>query len=526
MIYIKSFKNYEEFKEIFAVREMEDGRKVRRNKILLACLKNRKLLHWWLTEREACKQNGESVPTTEDYLCATEMGTLKNFIKKSILTQLPRKSEFSFRGIDLMDYEMWSTKYAIDNGGLCEDDDSTAVRYRNMEMDGKVFKMKAGKFISKIMEESCIHDIIPEQMKRWISEEFAMEWQCHAAKELKNNEYTLHVNDDFWRIYSSNECEGDFGSCMTDENQYEFYENAINAKAAYITNADDKIVARCIVYQDVRDENGNHYRLAERQYATDQDNVLKQTLVNKLIEAGEIDGYKRVGVDCHNNRGFVANDGSPMSNLRLRIDCHLENGDTLSYQDSFVYFNAGGVAYNYEPTYYDSMLNTTDSTYHRDSVYSEWYDRGINADNAVRDEYYNDWMYDDDSCTIYYRGDRLTSNGNRICDNGDFHYSRDEDCYIHWEECEYVEEYDDYYLSDNCVTDIDGVTRLPTDCRYSSALHKYIYFDDAEWSEYDEDWTDQYHAFISDITGKTYCYEDSMREDEEKFKAEHDGLTA
>lgn len=524
MIYIKSFKNYEEFKEIFAVREMEDGRKVRRNKILLACLKNRKLLHWWLAEREACKQNGESVPATEDYLCATEMGTLKNFIKKSILTQLPHTSPI--KPIDLMDYEMWSARYAIDNGGLCEDGDSTAVRYRNMEMNGKVFKMKAGKFISKILEESCICGIIPEQMKRWISEEFAVEWQCYAAKKLESGKYTLHVDYDFWRIYDSEKCEGNFGSCMTDENQYEFYENAIDAKAAYITNADDMIVARCIVYQDVRDEDGNYYRLAERQYSTDQNNVLKQTLVDKLIEAGEIDGYKRVGVDCHNNRGFVANDGSSMSELELRIDCHLENGDTLSYQDSFVYYDGNGTAYNYEPASYCGRLDKTDSTYCASSVYSEWYDRYIDEDNAVHDEYYDDWIRDVDSCTIYYCGDRLTSNEDRIIDSDDFHFSRHEDCYIHWQECDYIEEYDDYYLSDDCVNDIDGVTRLKKDCKYSDALDEYIYEDDAMWSEYDEDWTDQYHAFISDITGKTYCYEDSMKEDEEKFKAEHDGLTA
>lgn len=525
MIYIKSFKNYEEFKEIFAVREMEDGRKVRRNKILLACLKDRKLLHWWLAEREAYCPNGGSIPAAEDYLCATEMGTLKNFIKEFILSLSPRTDKLPINLIRLMDYNMSSAIYAIDNGGLCEDGDSTAVRYKNMEMDGKVFKMKAGKFISKIMEESCIHDIIPEQMKRWISEEFAVEWQVYAAKKLEDGKFTLHVNDDFWRIYDSNLCEGDFGSCMTDENQYEFYENAINAKAAYITNVNDMIVARCIVYQDVRDENGKHYRLAERQYSTNQDNVLKQTLVNKLIEAGEIDGYKRVGVDCHNNRGFVANDGSSMSNLRLRIECHLEAGDTLSYQDSFVYYS-DGTAYNFEPAHYADRLDKTNSTFQGIYVYSEWYGRDIDEDDAARDEYYDDWMYNDDCCIIYFRGDRLTSNEGRIENNGRFYYSMHEDCYIYDTECEYVEEYDDYYLSDDCVHDIDNETRLKRDCKYSGALDEYIYNDYAKWSGYDQDWTDQYHAFVSDITGETYCYEDSMKEDEEKFKAEHDGLTA
>lgn len=48
MIYIKSFKNYDEFKKIFAIVEHGNGVKSRKNKILLAWLKDRKFLHRWL----------------------------------------------------------------------------------------------------------------------------------------------------------------------------------------------------------------------------------------------------------------------------------------------------------------------------------------------------------------------------------------------------------------------------------------------------------------------------------------------
>lgn len=44
MLYIKSFSNYEEFSQLFGVREF-NGCKSRNNKILLALLKDKELLH-------------------------------------------------------------------------------------------------------------------------------------------------------------------------------------------------------------------------------------------------------------------------------------------------------------------------------------------------------------------------------------------------------------------------------------------------------------------------------------------------
>ena len=70
-------------------------------------------------------------------------------------------------------------------------------------------------------------------------------------------------------------------------------------------------------------------RLAERQYATDGSDQLKRQLVMALIDAGEIDGYKRVGAGCGDNRAFVDNNGNPLESTDLWISCSLERGDTL-----------------------------------------------------------------------------------------------------------------------------------------------------------------------------------------------------
>ena len=138
---------------------------------------------------------------------------------------------------------------------------------------------------------------------------------------------------------------------------FSFYENAVDCSAAYITNKDGGIVARCIIYNKVKDCRGNIYRLAERQYATDQDTILMQILVDRLIKDGMIDGYKRVGAGCYDTFDFVLNNGDTLDRI-LHIDCRLEDGDIVSFQDSFQFFNYDEqVAYNDEDYGHDAKLS-------------------------------------------------------------------------------------------------------------------------------------------------------------------------
>ena len=66
MLYYK-FQNYEEFKSIFGIQYHGNGSKNRKNKILLAYIKNRELLH------EAVKTNDFSLLHTNHYSCRLNM---------------------------------------------------------------------------------------------------------------------------------------------------------------------------------------------------------------------------------------------------------------------------------------------------------------------------------------------------------------------------------------------------------------------------------------------------------------------
>ena len=161
MIYIKSFKNYDEFKQLFGVVKHGNGVVSRKNKILLACLKDRKLFHWWLGFKEWCDRTGNKYLYDYDYLRATNMDDLKTFTKSMVSCLVhndPDNEDTLYRiyfGNDFH-YVLYSTTLSLDGlKGVCTDGDSKSIRYENIER-GRIFKMKAGKFITRCIEECRI----------------------------------------------------------------------------------------------------------------------------------------------------------------------------------------------------------------------------------------------------------------------------------------------------------------------------------------------------------------------------------
>lgn len=443
MIYFnRIFSNYEQFQQLFGVMEHGNGTKSRKNKILLSLLKNRELLHTMATrsecyhneshwsERKQCwyeKLTATCVnPFDVDWLSISSMASLYKALQNALFNVSSGCSRVNIEmgGDQII---VWSNKYQTDDfKGLCEDGDARSIRYYNIER-GRVFKMRAGKFLRNLIEENERFDqFLPEQIKIWFCEEFAERWKAYAAQQ--SSEYELVVDDDFESIYDSSCCEGDFGSCMVDDDYWSFYRDAVSAKAASLRNKNGKIVARCIIYTDVQTESGKVLRLAERQYATDCDETLKRQLVAALVAAKEIDGYKRVGADCHSPRAFVGNDGNPLPELRFWIPCELGYEDTVSYQDSFKWYVMGEhKAYNYEVDFSLDLAITGGELEedHSNEEWSSYNEEYIPSDEAyyvdTRDDYfwrnqvvrayrcgYREWCFEDDCIEIdddyYYAG--------------------------------------------------------------------------------------------------------------------------
>ena len=464
-----NFNNYEGFKERFGIVPHGNGVKSRKNKILLAWYKQPALLR---KARETGDYSDLNIPS---------MVSLWNALSEKVgdaSYKLYRTDRRNIAYFGLLGMTLVSKSCELDElQGVCEDGDIHLIRYVDKE-NGRVSKMKAGRFFNKCLEDIGIE--WPEPVRLWMCEEFSRRWETYASSSQvsKTGALELHVDDDFASIYSSDECDGNFGSCMVDDDQWSFYRDAVNAQAAYLRNKDGYIVARCIVFNEVHDDDtGEVVRLAERQYATDGDEVLKRLLVDALIKGKYIDGYKKVGVSCHDNRAYVSNSGEDWSGRHFSIVCNLENDDILSYQDSFVFYDPNkNMAYNYHNSSNDEAFECLNDT-------NTYFCIGWDSWN---ERYTNESLYEVWSQGAMYETDYYTREDDFIEIGG---------TYYHRDECSRCPRCDEWYH------DGDGV--------YSDLLDRYFCCqsccDEAEddyrrenmtYSEYD----DEYFEDADDVT--------------------------
>ncbi|MBQ1666496.1 MAG: hypothetical protein II063_00780, partial [Prevotella sp.] len=163
-----------------------------------------------------------------------------------------------------------------------------------------------------------------------------------------------------------------------------------------------------------------------------------------------IDGYKKVGAGCSDTREFVDINGNSLADKKFYIDCRLETYGTLSYQDSFRYYNYNEEkAYNYSDCHYSYCLDTTDGS--------------IDGNDDDDDPQEYDSYHDADAyevVTVYVHGERETCDIDRLDDfieiNGTYYHEDDvticRNCGKRYlsEDGVYSEITDNYYCCEEC----------------------------------------------------------------------------
>ena len=458
-----NFKNYEEFNTLFGIVKHGNNCESRKNKILLAYLKDKNLLH------QAVENNDYT------FLHIADMTELENRMTNEILVSGNEDKSLPYK-LHLKGKTYHSSIYETDEYlGICEDRDPKCIRYYNHKT-GKIFKMKAGKLYRHLILETEFGKTLPKQVITYLCEEFAAKWQSYTTNKLPKNK--LYVNQNFERIYSSDCCEGDFHSCMVDRGYHGFYEHSVKASAAYLENEEGKIIARCIIFNEVKDQYGKVYRLAERQYSTGNNDVLKRALVDALINGNYIDGYKKVGASCNESNAFVGINGESLGDRRFRIACDLGWYDDLSYQDSFKsYAMETRIAANY--CYGDLDLATTEGCLDdsdEDRPYDDYHERYCDETILVfvQNREYNcdaddldDFVWIDELDEYHHKDDVVS------CDNCDRYHLREDSYYSTLTE--------EYYCCESCMEKAEK--------KYKKENWTYSDYDD----DYFEDETDLTH---------------------------------
>lgn len=475
--------NYTDFREVFGRRENGE----RKNKILLAAFKSKAM------RLSGVLRGVKSMPQLET----------------ATMDAIEKDGNGEFE-VKILGRTFRSGSYKTDeHDGICEDHSTGHIRVWRKEEDGrlKLYKSKSGKLLRFLINETRIGECIPEELKNYLCETFTLAWSTHIQEVFPK--YTLVIDQDFERIYSSNECIGSFGSCMVDENQHGFYENSVKAHAAYLVERESsKIVARAIIYDEVYDETDNKtIRLLERQYSSGSDETLKLLLVNKCIAAGAIDGYKAVGAGCREAHAFRANDGSPMTSHRLSIECTLRTlrcheplgpQHKLSYQDSFKWYSESQhKAWNYEHKDREYELDTTSDYIYHDCCY----------DNRNYDEYHDQYT-SSDLVSVYYNGRWMTCADDEL---DEFEWNEQMDGYVHHE----------YYSACPWCGELifDGTSGCDSDGVYSELLDQTYCCErckDAAELDYKRD-----YWLYSDLCDEYFETEEELDAAELKFKQEN-----
>ena len=141
-----NFKDYAGFKERFGLVEHGNGEKSRKNKILLAYIKQPSLF----------KQAVE----TGDY-SLINIASMSE-LKQTMLERIKQSGKSLRYEVKLINYTFKSSKFETDDfNGLCEDGDPKSCRYINHINEGRIFKMKAGKFIRSLILETEFGQTLP-----------------------------------------------------------------------------------------------------------------------------------------------------------------------------------------------------------------------------------------------------------------------------------------------------------------------------------------------------------------------------
>lgn len=254
-------------------------------------------------------------------------------------------------------------EYVLLNDGICLDGNTTtSVRYKRGD---HIYKMKIGKYVNKAIDyrSSELFWANNPILRIFFTEEITERW-----KQARLKEASLHivVDTDFEKSYSSNtrpDGQENFNSCMDDHDNWNFYSTYPELfKTVRLEDSDGLVYARAILVNCKSVEDDSKHTYLERIYCNKR--AYKDLMFAKAKEEGIFDLYKDLDASCHESTRI-----NDLQDNKIKYDVYiklnLDNGDYMSYQDTFKYYDTdSGKAYNTCNHYTNYNLDTTETYVH------------------------------------------------------------------------------------------------------------------------------------------------------------------
>jgi hypothetical protein len=314
-----------------------------------------------------------------------------------------------------------------------------------------------------------------------------------ASLEKNGEHFDLVEGDDIEFWYNSNNYKAIAGtlgsSCMAQKrNLFGIYTQNQDVCKMLILKEDDKIIGRALIWKlaSIR-------RMGEAienvEYFMDRQYTIKESDVQKFRNYAKEKGWCYKSYNNHHSYSTVTIDGEE-KNVQMTVKVKDKDYNRYPYMDTFRRYDvSNGILHNddeqdrdYEGQY---ILEDTGGGYAEieGGVYSEWYDRRVNDDDAVWSEPLSDYLIRDRAVEVTRGYSRRR--GWYPEDYDDVFFDEDHDEYFHTDDGVYSEIENRTLWSETAVK---VVTEIFGDGDVPSSDDQYMYEGDKDITEIDTDW--------------------------------------
>ena len=336
-----------------------------------------------------------------------------------------------------------------------------------------------------------VNKLFPGKYNSKQVEEFVNSFKASLEKAGEHFDLVEGEDISYWYWYENYKEQGGTlaNSCMAKKkNLFGIYTQNQDVCKLLILKEDDKILGRALVWKLASIKRGRDV-IEGVEYFMDRQYTIKDSDVQKFKNYAKEQGWCYKSYNNHHSYSTVNIEGED-KNVQMTVQVKDKDYNRYPYMDTFRRYDvSNGILHNddeqdrdYEGQY---ILEDTGGGYAEieGGVYSEWYDRRIDDDDAVWSEPLSDYLIRDRAVEVTRGYSRRR--GWYPEDYDDVFFDEDHDEYFHMDDGVYSEIENRTLWSETAVK---VVTEIFGDGDVPRSDNQYMYEGDRDITEIDTDW--------------------------------------